>query len=183
MTASLIATANDSKEFVDYFPWAGVLAGIVALAIALWNQTQNRRARRRDLYSDAYKAVVAWEELYYRVCRRDPDRPYELVELFHAAQEAIDYHDGWIRLESEALGRSYRRFVRDVKTSAAPFIKRAWAGPPCKPEDGFSPPEGEEETLKIGPLKRQFLNDVSDHLSLLPWRWGQVRNRYQENES
>ena len=138
---------------------------------------QGRRDRRRDLYSAAYKAVVAWAEMYYRVRRRDPEKPYEIVELFHELQGEIDYHDGWISIESPELARAYREFVRLVKTKTEPTINTAWTEPPCKPRDDYTSPSGANQP-SIEAERRRFLADVNDHLSWNYKRRRALKERY-----
>lgn len=181
MTALVLVFAKsaDHKSAVDYVPWAAVIALAGALLVAAWNQYEARRDRRRDLYSEAYKAVVSWGEMSYRVRRRDPDKPYELVEQFHRLQESIDYHEGWIGIESPVLARAYAEFVRAVKSVCGPVIKSAWADEPCDPRAGFAPPDG-SEPVDIADSKSQFLADVNDHLSLKPHRRRALRKRYPD---
>lgn len=179
LIATLAASSSDGKSAVEVIPWAAFLAGVVALAVAAWNQYQSRRDRRRDLYSEAYKAVVSWAEMYYRVCRRDPQKPYEVVAMFHELQESIDYHEGWIGIESAPLARAYRRFVTDVKRKCEPAIRAAWAAEPCDPKEGFTPPDG-GEAIDISVEKEGFLGDVNDHLSLHPERRHKLGERYPE---
>lgn len=179
----LFAASTHKTTFVDYLPLltaAIALTGVVG--IAAWNTFQTRRDRRRDLYSAAYKAVVSWAELYYRVRRRDPDKPYELVALFHEVQEAIDYHDGWLSIEAPELARSYRAFFEAVKRKTGPAIKAAWAEDPCDPKHGLSPPNG-DEFPSIEDNKRQFLADVNDHLALNLERRLALKQRYPDPRS
>src|SRR4051812_37730383 len=134
------AASAGHTTLVDFLPLVGsILALTGAVGVAAWNQYQSRRDRRRDLYSEAYRAVVSWAEMPYRVRRRDSQKPHELVALFHELQEAIDYHDGWISIESPELARAYRHFVDQVKSKTSPAIKQAWADPPCDPAEGFTP--------------------------------------------
>src|SRR3954468_998730 len=128
------------------------------------------------MYSGAYRAALAWVELYYRVRRRDPENPHELVVLFHKAQEDIDYHQGWLTTESAALGRAYAAFVTKIKIEARPLIQKAWREPPCSPEDGLTVPDGDHPNVEDA--KRQFLADVGDHLSLSIERRLALKDRY-----
>jgi hypothetical protein len=159
-------------------PWGAFAAGLVAVSVALWNQLQTRRERRRNLYSEAYRAGVSWAELYYRVRRRDGEGEQEIVAMFHDAQEAIDYHEGWLSIESESLGRAYRRFVSSIKTAAGPLIQQAWNDDPVKAKDGITPDSGIH--LDLGDAKDVFLGDVADHLSPWPWRWVALKMRYKD---
>lgn len=175
-----LATVADSssKSWEEIVPWGAFVAGIVAVGVAVWTHLQNRRDRRRSTYSEAYRAALTWTELYYRVRRRDPDAPHELVPVFHEAQETIAYHEGWLMTESPQLGRAYGRFVRAVKEETRPRIQRAWSDPPCHPEDGLEIPE--DGYPQVEGAKNQFLRDVRDHLSLSPLRWNDLKKRYPE---
>lgn len=182
MLASLIGVqieqASSQPSWTEIVPWGAFVAGIIALAVALWNQLQNRRDRRRTLYSEAYRAGLAWAELYYRVRRRCEGQQKEIVCMFHDAQEQIDYHQGWLSIESPSLGRAYKKFVRSVKETAQPKIQRAWQEDPVDPADGIAPESGDH--LDVREAQEAFLQDVSDHLSPLPWRWAALRERYKE---
>lgn len=176
----MLSSSEKATRFVDFLPLMGaILTLTAAVGVAAWNQYQSRLDRRRDLYSDAYRAVVSWAEMPYRVRRRDPKQPYEIVGVFHDLQESIDYHDGWISTESPELARAYRAFVRKVKKESAPAIKQAWAAEPCDPADGFSPPES-TAMPDVETAKGQFLADVRDHLSFDPNRSRALRERYPE---
>jgi hypothetical protein len=176
--ALILPVASGSPSWLEVVPWGALIAAVIALTVAGWNQFQARRDRRRTLYSEAYKAALAWIELYYRVRRRDPGNPHELVGLFHRAQEEIDYHEGWLMTESHPLGRAYQEFVQAVKAEARPLIKQAWQESPCDPEQGLELPDGQHPNVDAA--KEQFLADVSDHLSASPERWLALKDRYPE---
>jgi hypothetical protein len=174
----LATTSDEGTKFVDFLPLVGATLALAgAVGVAAWNQYKNRCDRRRDLYSDAYKAVVSWAEMPYRVHRRDPESPYEIVGIFHTLQESIDYHDGWISTESGELARAYRHFGAEVKKKTGPAIKQAWAAEPCDLAAGFSPPDGEDIPNVEGD-KRQFLADVNDHFALRYSRRRALKKRY-----
>lgn len=181
-TSQLLAASNSGgTTIVDFLPLVGAILALTGVVgVAAWNQYQSRRDRRRDLYSEAYKAVVSWAEMPYRVRRRDPDQPYELVARFHDLQEAIDYHDGWISTESPELARAYRAFVSQVKAKTREAIARAWEQPPCDPRNGFTPPDGQQELPNVEAEKRQFLVDINDHLAFDHDRSEALRRRYPE---
>jgi hypothetical protein len=164
--------------FKDVAPLVGALvAAAVALMVAALSMYVNRADRRRDLYSSAYRASLAWVELFFRVRRRDKDNPRELVALFHQAQEDIDYHQGWLTTESAALGRAYATFVAKVKAETRPLIQKAWTEDPCDLTTGMDVPDGDRPNVETA--KRQFLADVSDHLSLAPKRRLALKDRYR----
>lgn len=104
------------------------IAGLVAAVTKAVDMTVARQTRRRELYSRAFEAALAWEESLYRVRRRPTDKSGDraLVERFHDLQERINYHQGWLQMEDPALGAAYRDLVRAVKAATREEIQNAW---------------------------------------------------------
>jgi hypothetical protein len=167
-----------SSGISGVIPWAAVAAGIFTLAGLAISRFSERRDRRRTLYSEAYRAALAWVEMLYRVRRRDPEQPYALAAQFHRLQEDIDFYQGWIESESLTFGRAYRRLVLEVKALTLPDIQAAWATGPVDPQQGFSL-QGETHP-PVEPAKQQFLRDLREHLSLKPADRLALRSRYSD---
>lgn len=154
---------------------AALITAAAALAVgvltALGAAVSARRARQRDLYSRAYRTVMAWEEMLYRVRRRrdDDEAAHVLIDRFHELQEEIAYFSGWIRSESLYLGRSYCRLVDAVKgdseddDSVAALVQKAWEDPIRAPAEGTKP---DDKHPKNDAAAERFLTDVKLHLSL-----------------
>jgi hypothetical protein len=174
----LLTTAAETSGISGVIPWAAVAAGIFTLAGLAISRFSERRDRRRTLYSEAYRAALAWVEMLYRVRRRDPEHPYELAAQFHKLQEDIDFYQGWIESESIAFGRAYRHLVLEVKALTLPDIQAAWAAGPVDPQQGFSL-QGETHP-PVEPAKQQFLKDLRAHLSLKPADRLALRSRYSD---
>lgn len=140
-----------------------VLAALRALALVV----SGAQDRRRALYSEAYKAAMAWREMVYRVRRRARDAESEraLVERFHELQERIDYYEGWTASESKAMGRSYCRLVRAIKSKTEDPIREAWTEPNGRAAGESGRDDDEHPDLRAE--REAFLDDVRNHLSLL----------------
>lgn len=164
-------------------PWAAFVAAAAALLVALLNafyaQWAARRDRRRDLYSDAYKAAMAWVEMLYRVRRRDPSSEAELVDRFHTLQEEIAYFDGWLSTEASELASSYRSLVEAVRAEVSPLIIEAWQEQARPPAEGRREEDRDPDVLAAS---GQFLLDAREHLSLWPWVRRRVAQRNQRSE-
>jgi hypothetical protein len=177
--AYLLASASGpSSDLPDWVPAAALVAAAASLAGLLLARLGDRRDRRRTLYSKAYQAALAWEEVYYRVRRRDSDRPHELAARAHEIQEQVNFYEGWIGSESPTLGRAYCRLVLTIKAHTAEPIREAWKQQPSKPEDGFS-----VEPLRapeIEAAKNRFISDLRDHLCFNPLRRGALVHRYED---
>jgi hypothetical protein len=161
---------------------AAIIAGLVALFIAAFSglavYVTAKRDRRRNLYSEAYKAALGWREVLYRVRRRaaGEEATRALVERFHGLQETIDYYQGWIATESPWLARSYCRLVGDVKSATDKLIAEAWKAPPRDPTSGT--PEDDKHP-ELSEATERFLFDVRSHLAiwLVPKLFVVWRNR------
>jgi hypothetical protein len=179
--SSLTSTVESGSSVPDWIPVAALVAAAATLLGLFVNKVSDRRERRRTLYSEAYQAALAWEEVYYRIRRRDPAKDYELAASFHSVQERINFHEGWIGSESVFLGRAYCRLVLTIKAVALVPIQTAWREPPSSAEQGFSvdPLAGAEQ---IKTAKERFVEDLRDHMSLNPLRRGRLAHRYENSK-
>jgi hypothetical protein len=173
----LASASSPSSGLPDWVPAAALVAAAASLAGLLLARFGDRRDRRRTLYTEAYQAALAWEEVYYRVRRRDLERPYELAARAHEIQEQVNFYEGWIGGESPALGRAYCRLVLTIKAHTAEPIREAWAQQPSKPEDGFSVEPLRAPEIELA--KDRFISDLRDHLCFNPLRRGALVRRYE----
>ena len=124
---------------------------------------------------------MGWNELLYRVRRRANDDESEaaLVERFHQLQEQIDYYEGWTASEGAAIGRSYCRFVREVKEQTGVLIREAWKLPG---RDACEPAGAGDVHPDLHSSRCRFLTDVRWQLSLflLPRFFVSLRNPSRE---
>lgn len=181
----LVFAKNVPAKVASSIPWPAVAAGIAAITIALINflysQWASRVDRRRHLYSEAYKAAMAWVEMLYRVRRRGEGTGNDLVERFHVLQETIAYHEGWLATESPALARSYCKLIDAVRDAVSPLIKQAWTDEPRA--RSHQRIDGDEDP-NVRSARDDFLRDARDHLSLWPWvRLGVIKRNPREKKS
>lgn len=156
------------------------ITAVVGLAGAIYLNAVGRKreddARRRELYSNAYRAALEWCEGVYRVRRRTPDgsQDYELVERFHDLQERIAFHEGIMATESTVLGRAYRDLLGSVMGECRPLLVDAWSRPGRAPTDPTPP---EEKAPNIAVAKALFCETVRKQMA--PW-WNppETDNRY-----
>jgi len=149
---------------------AAIVTAIGAVAVAVLRGlalTLNRQVEReRALYSEAFKAAMAWREMLYRTRRREDsdEAKRRLIERFHELQEEIDYFEGWTASEGRAIGRSYCRLVREVKQVSEPLIQAARDAPP---RPALAPTPEDEDHPDVRRARERFLKDVRAQLSLL----------------
>lgn len=179
-TCSFASASGASSGLPDWIPAAALVAAAASLIGLFVSRVFDRRDRRRILYSEASQAALAWEEVFYRVRRRDPDRPYEVAAHIHELQEKVNFYEGWISSESPALGRAYCRLVLTIKSATAEPIRQAWIQEPVRPDEGFS-----VEPLRasrIPAAKDRFISDLRDHLGFSPFRRKALKRRYKDQQ-
>ena len=167
------------SEALSALSWAIVaavaLSAVLGLLTFYVSSGKATRDRRRQLYSEAFKAAMSWVEMVYRVRRRSVEVQDELVQHLHQIQEDISFYEGWLSTEAPELGQSYAVFVSSVRSTVRPLLREAWARRARPPWKGT--PVGEVEP-DISVAKENYLRDVREHLS--PWWWvrRRVRKRY-----
>jgi hypothetical protein len=148
-----------------------------------------KRERERALYGDAYRAVMAWRQMLYRVRTRAPETEHKLLKRFDKLQVRIDFYSGWTASEGKSIGRSYARFVDVVQARTSPLVDKAWRMTdeerlPWNPQLDC---EGHPLTDAASDL---FLADVRSHLSLwvfpklaVLWRNSRIGMAWRDSRS
>lgn len=150
---------DDIKLLTAGVALLSTLLGVVAGALTTY--FTNRGARRRNIYGDAVRTVVAWSEMPHRVRRRGEGEDAALREQFHRLQEEFACHRGLIGSESSRMERSYLRLTRAVKAKTADPLRLAW-------DDDLDP--SDVSWAELDPEISEFLTDVRAHVSPWPWR-------------
>lgn len=150
--------------FTNWFPQL-ITGGLLTLMLTRYFERTNEK---RALYAFAFKTALSWQEMLYRVRRRDSSDEEErnLINKFHDLQEEMNYYQGIMSSEGKAIGKSYKKFLTSVKRANVELIQEAWETTPRKPKDGT--PEDESHP-NINKHAEVFLVDVRDWLS-----WWQV---------
>ena len=110
--------------------YAAALAGLIAVGTLTVNVTAGRRDRRRNLYSDAYRATMAWIEMAYRAYHASPEDDDKFLDCYHKLWEDVRYYQGWLLLESPELGYSFAQFKEAVQRVCEGVIESAWMARP-----------------------------------------------------
>jgi len=153
------------------------LASVAVAAVSVLSAYfATKRERRRILYGQAVQVILKWNEMVYRVRRRDPSEGRELIHSFHELQESLSYYQAWVASESKYLDRSYMRLVKAVKDECQPLIHAAWSE--VRELPGFTLP-GDVHPDPSAEVER-FMTDVRSHLS--PWPWRRLALAYRNRE-
>jgi hypothetical protein len=128
-----------------------IVAALVAAVVATIGYVLAARAKlledRRRTYALALAAVGSYKELPHRIRRRadaSTETRKELGTEISNVQRDLDYFAQLLRLDSEALGRSYRGVVLCVWQLGKEYRDHAWEQPPANTDDGM----GYDETYK-----------------------------------
>jgi hypothetical protein len=142
-----------------------VTGSVATLLLTKWFE---KRESKRDLFANAYKTILAWEEMLNRVRRRSNNTTdvIEITKEFHDLQEKLNYYQGIISVQSKWLGKSYSNLVRAIKSVNAELINEAWKNKPVKPTDSTKTHKHPDSKVD----KEKFLQDTRSWLSLLCFR-------------
>jgi hypothetical protein len=156
--------------------YAAALAGLIAVGTLAVNVTAGRRDRRRNLYSDAYRATMAWIEMAYRAYHASPEDDEKFLDSYHKLWEDVRYYQGWLLMESPELGYSFAQFKEAVQRVCEGVIESAWMArtTESKPLETL-PVEPSPETFRYE--QDCFLQDASDQLSPNPFTRAGMRRR------
>jgi hypothetical protein len=158
---------------------AATIAALVAALTLAMNMTAGRRDRRRNLYSDAYRATMSWIEMAYRAYHARPDADAAFLDGYHKLWEDVRYYQGWILMESYELGYSFALFKEAVQTVCEGVVESAWATRTMESKPlAALPVEPSPETFRYE--QDRFLQDARDQLSPNPFTRRAMRRRVQE---
>ena len=181
MLDSIIAAVAPLEASTTTDWWApAIVAAIVAAAVSLTTfALTGRRARidrQRQVFADAFAAVMEYREYPFIVRRRSKDEPArerqrisgELSEI----QAKLNAFKARLLVEDPPVGGLYADLVKETRRVAGAMIKDAWNEEPVG-EDGeiHAPPY---DFRPLDAPDNAYLQAVADHLSWFPWfrrRW------------
>lgn len=168
------AFAGLGPEWAPIF--AATLAALVATVTLAVNMTAARRDRRRNLYSDAYRATMAWIEMAYRAYHAKPDDGTAFLDAYHKLWEDVRFFQGRLLLESNELGYSFALFKEAVQVVREATIESAWLERTTEAKPLVElPVEPGPETFRV--QQDSFLQDARDQLSPNPWTRVKMKRR------
>jgi hypothetical protein len=173
---STTAFAGLGPEWAPIF--AATLAALVATVTLALNMTAARRDRRRNLYSDAYRATMSWIEMAYRAYHAEPEDGGKFLDAYHKLWEDVRYFQGWLLMESAELGYSFAQFKEAVQMVCEEVIESAWMNRTSESKPLIElPVEPSPHTFRYE--QDRFLQDARDQLSPSPWTRAMMRRRVQ----
>lgn len=172
----LLAADPADPATVAWWLDPGVVAAYVVLLGTLgtiaYNGVRSRRDRQRNLFANAYAAVVDYWEYPYVVRRRRHDDPagerVRISEQLRQVQRDIAFHQAWIRADDRRVAATYDEFVRVTRQVMGGQIRTAWQDPPAEADGDMNIDDVDRDGLDDA--SDRYLQAVRDRFSLWP-RW------------
>jgi hypothetical protein len=164
------------------------VVAFLALAVSLGTfVVAGRRARhdrQRQVFADAFEAVMDYREFPFIVRRRNPnEREKERARLsgeLSRVQARMNSHKARLLVEDPHIGKLYATLVRQTRLHAGAHIKSAWDNDPVAFDEEMHAPKYDFSALDQ--YDNAYLRAVADQVSSLPtsiarwWREKQSRS-------
>jgi hypothetical protein len=164
--------------------WApAIVAAIVAAAVALTTFVlTGRRARldrQRQVFADAFEAVMEYREYPYIIRRRSPEEPAKerqrLSGELSKVQAKLNAFGARLLVEDSYVGERYAEVVKKTKQIVGAMIKATWDNEPVSADAEMHAPKYDFSELE--PLDEAYLRAVADHLG---WLYAPARRKLRE---
>ena len=119
--------------------WIPLIVATIAAGTALTgylaNNSINRRAEKARYYAEALNAVEKYGALPYIFKRRhdsSKETRAELANMITDIQATLRFYQGWLELDSPAVGAAYNCLVDKMRERNREYRKEALSSPPAK---------------------------------------------------
>jgi hypothetical protein len=151
---------------------AAIVAGVVSLMTFMLAGRRARLDRQRQVFADAFEAVMEYREYPFIVRRRSPDEPAEerrrISGELSRVQARMDAFKARLLVEDPYIGRCYTELVKKTRQVAGAMIKSAWDNDPVSLDAEMHAPLYDFSALDE--YDNRFLRAVARHISWLPSR-------------
>ena len=182
--ASLIlaaAESSTSSAWVAPTIVVSILALGVSLATFFLAGRRTRLDRQRQLFAEAFEAVVAYREYPFIVRRRDPAKPAEERQRISGdlsrVQAKLNAYAARLRVEAPRVAARYTELVAATRRVAGALIREAWDAEPVGEDAQVHNPGWDMSELDA--FDEAYLQAVEDHLN---WPLGPLRGRLRGRE-
>lgn len=164
--------------------WApAIVAAIVAAAVSVTTfALSGRRARldrQRQVFGDAFEAVMRYREYPFIVLRRSKDEPAkERVRISNDLSEVQAKLNGFkarLRVEAPFVSDRYAELVAATRKIAGPMITQAWNNGAVEEDSQVHNPGWDFSGLQI--YDDAYVRSVADHLG---WVYAPARRKVRE---
>jgi hypothetical protein len=148
-----------------------ILALGVSLATFFLAGRRGRVDRQRQVFADAFEAVMEYREYPFIVRRRNPDEPAEerrrISGDLSRVQAKLNAFKARLLVEDPHIGSCYADTVKQTRYVAGAMIKAAWNDPPVAEDADMHAPAYDFSDLDE--YDNRYLRAVAQHLSWFPW--------------
>lgn len=138
---------------------------------------RQKNERKREVFSSAYAAVVAYKEFPYLVRRRNGNSAEErqrISEELREGQKSLAYYTAWLATESHTVASAYSHLVTKLRAVAGGCIHEAWMKPPVESDENMNINDIDLDALT--PFEEAFIQAITDDLSWWPnWVFRSLR--------
>lgn len=156
-----------------------ILALVVSVATFFVAGRRARLDRQRQVFSDAFAAVMAYREYPFIVRRRNPDEVSKERQRISAdlseLQAKLNGFKAMLRVEDPYVGQRYVELVDATRRIAGALIKEAWNIDPVREDSQLHSPSW--DFSEIDKYDEVYLRAAADHLG---WIYAPLRRKVRE---
>lgn len=166
--------ATQDPEVSDTVKFVVTVSSVLIAALAIWvNGYRGDRARRRELYAEAWEVVVEYKEFAFAVRRRDADHPaserVRITTAMGAVQARLAKSEALVSNErSEDVASKYTELVAQTRKVAGGIVRDSWNSPPIRSDSEIHAPEIQKQLSDLASPEKEFHGAVRDDLAW--WR-------------
>jgi hypothetical protein len=174
-TSLLLAAQSAGTDNANSSLWApAIVAAVVAAAVSLTTFAltgrRTRLDRQRQVFADAFEAVMEYREYPFIIRRRNPDEPEKerqrLSSELSRVQARMNSYKARLLVEDPEIGKLYKELVKQTRIHAGAHIKSAWDNNPVSADDEMHAPKYDYTALDRH--DDAYLRAVAEHLSWKP---------------
>lgn len=178
--SSISSRVDDSNPSgLEFIQGAAVIAafitGVFNLYLAYRRNRDEERARKRELFAQAYATYTEYKEYPYVIRRRNYEKPAEerirISEQIRKTQERLSFFVAWTRVESAPVGIAYAALVSQARRSAGTAMKSAWEEPAVTKDSEMSISRSLVDLPNHEAHQAEYFEAVENHLKRFgrPW--------------
>jgi hypothetical protein len=176
--AAIKATSSSSAWIAPTIVLS-ILALVVSVATFFVAGRRARLDRQRQVFGDAFAAVMAYREYPFIVRRRNPDElskeRQRISADLSALQAKLNGFKAMLRVEDPYVGERYVELVAATRRVAGAFIKEAWNTDPVGEDSQVHSPSW--DFSELNQYDETYLRAAADHLG---WMYAPLRRKVRE---